>query len=324
MPVKNKKQLDIIPPQASESFQQYNSNQPAREPKEKRSPFFFLLVLFIIIILAAAMAYFFIPHKAEITVWPRTERVGFEVEQEIYGQLLREERVSPEKFYSFDKKETETRAEGIIRIHNDFHLDQILIPDTRFWCRGEEALEFKIKERVTIPAKAYLDVEAIASLPGKELNIGPCKTFSVPGLAGTPRYTAVYGESLEPMRGGDSFTEVLAVEKAELENIAREYVLEQIDQNQRIEEGSLGVSHSLSSSNLEEQKIVLLLQITASIYTVPDEERLKMAFRGTDSQRIKELIGDFPEVNELSLKLWPFWANRVPEDLTRIDIKLNI
>ena len=46
-----------------------------------------------------------------------------------------------------------------------------------------------------------MDVEVVAAEPGEDYNIDP-STFSVPGLAGSPRYTAIYGESFEPMKGG--------------------------------------------------------------------------------------------------------------------------
>jgi len=323
MPSKNKKPLDIIPPQPPDEAQREPSQEPARQPKQKKSPASFLLVICLLVLLVGVAAYFLIPRKAKLAVVPKIEEVSLNVTKEISGNFLPKEEASEEKYYSFGTEEVEKRAEGVIRVHNDYHLDQILVADTRFWCRGEESLEFKTKERVTIPAKAYLDVEVRASQPGEEFNIEPCSVFSVPGLVGTARYTAVYGESLSAMQGGEEFIGVLVVAKSQLQDLAREYVLG-LDLEQRIKEGSLQVSYSSPSADLEEEKVTLDLEITAEVYSAPDQENLKKAVRGLDAPQIEELIVDFPEIAEIRLSLWPFWVNRVPNDTKSIDISLNI
>jgi hypothetical protein len=321
---KNKKTLDIIPPQLSTSPKRNFGEESTEEIKQKKSPSSFLLIVCAVILLVGAAAYFFIPPKAEITIWPSIEEISFEVTREISGTLLREEEAFPQDFYLFGTEETETRAEGIIRVYNEFHLEQSLVVGTRFWCLGEEAVEFKTKEMVTISSGSHLDVEVIASLPGEELNIRPCKVFSVPGLAGSARYTAVYGESFAPMQGGESFTGVLVVKKSELENIAREYVLTQIPQERKIQKNSLAIDCSSYSADLGKKNIILDLKITVGIYTVIDQEAFKRAVRGVDFEQIKELMVDFPEIRKIDIEWWPFWVTRAPEDVTSIDIKLDV
>jgi len=324
MPSKNKKNIDIIPPSFSVVPQKNFVGKAAeRRTSQKKSSSFFLMI-FLTVLLVGVAAYFFVPQKAEIIIWPRIETVSFNLTSEISGRFIPDQELSPEKFYSFGTEEIESNAEGTIRIYNDFNLDQTLIAETRFWCRGEEELEFKIKERVNVPAGSHLDVKVVASSPGDKFNIPPCKVFSVPGLAGTPRYTAVYGESFSAMHGGETFTRALVVEKKELENISREYVLSQVSQDQRIKEGSLEVDCSSYSADLNERKISLNLKVTVRIYTTVDHDLFKKAVRRADSEEIKGIIADFPEIEKVQLRLWPFWAVRVPEDITSIDTKLNI
>lgn len=320
MPSKNKKNLDIIPPQFSVVPPGSFKKEPAEELSPRKSPVPFFVVICAVILLAGASAYFFIPQKVEIAILPKMEQVSFETTKEIVGRFIPEEEAAPGRFYLFGTREKETRAEGIIRVHNDFHLEQYLLPNTRFWCGGEEATEFTTKEEVTIPSGSYLDVEVVASSPGEELNIPPCKVFSVPGLSGSPRYTAVYGESLSPMEGGGSVEEALVVEKSQMEDLAREHILQQISQDRRIKDDSLEVNYSLSSADLEEKKIVLDLEMEASIYSLPDEESFKKAVRGAEFAEMGALIAAFPEVAEINLEWWPFWVSRVPEDTASIDI----
>ena len=320
---KKRKVIDIIPPQAAVAPQQ-NSGKDGGEADEviakKRSSAFSWIAACAAILLAGAAIYFFFPAKAELEVWPSAEEINFAVTKEIAGKFVRTEQAPPEKFYSFGAEEIETKAEGIIRIYNNFHLDQPLLAGTRFWCGGDEKLEFKTKEWMVVPTGKYLDAEVIASLPGEEFNIPFCKAFSVPGLAKTARYTAVYGESFSAMEGGESFTRVLVVEKTELENIAREYVLTQISPEQKIQENSLAIDYSSFSADPAREKITLNLEIAANVFTPVDKEVLKEVVRGADSQQLEQILVDFPEIYKVRLKLWPFWVNEVPDEAERIDL----
>ena len=323
---KNKKNLDLIPPQISDNFNQEISKIKASNMREKKSLFSTILIIGAVLLFIVAAAYFFIPQKAEITIQPNIEKISLEAIKEVPAKFVRSEQALPEKFYSFDKEEIEKRAEGTIRIYNEFHLEQPLVAHTRLWCGGKEEIEFKTKEMVTIPSGEYLDVNVVASLPGEEFNVLACKTFILPGLSGTARYTAVHGDSFSLILGGEIFTNVLVVEKSELENIAREYLISQIPSEKKMQEGSLRVGHSSYSVNLEEETVTLSLdlQISAGVYTAINQESFKKAVSGIDSERARRLIVDFPEIDEIHIKLWPFWVTRVPEDPTAIDIELDV
>lgn len=231
--MQSKKSFDIIPPQKAKIdlpfFIPKLGEKPTKiGPKKKKKIFPFLVSSGII--LAAFLSYFFIPPKAEIEIWPKMEEVSFQtqvvvwssageidlVKNQIPGFFLQAEESVSGEFPSSGSGEKKAKAEGVIRVYNNYHLEQILVQNTRFWCfEGDELREFKTKEKVVVPSNSYLDVEVVASASGEQYNIPPC-TFSVPGLKGSPRYTAVYGESSSPMRGGEE-AEVHQVTEADLE-----------------------------------------------------------------------------------------------------------
>lgn len=181
----------------------------------------FFLVIFILFLGGFLLHFFF--QKAEITVWPETEVVSFtttlrvssDVEQPdflnkiIPGEILISEKVISQEFSSSGLFLKETQSEGIIRVYNAYSTyPQVLIANTRFV--SAEGRLFRSLERVTVPGGKYeggklqsgfLDIRVRAAEAGPEYNIKP-STFSIPGFAGTARYTAFYGKSFEPMKGG--------------------------------------------------------------------------------------------------------------------------
>lgn len=184
------------------------------------------------IIIFGVVSYLFVEPKAEIEIWPEMESVVFETQAEIAGKELLSEETASREFLSSGTKEEEKKAEGVITVYNNYHLDQILVQNTRFWCfEGDELREFKTKEKVVIPPGGHLDVEVAALTPGAEYNISPC-TFSVPGLKGSPRYTAVYGESSFPMTGG-SIAEVPQVIAKDLERAREELTGEAFEKSKK-------------------------------------------------------------------------------------------
>jgi len=177
----------------------------------------------LVLIIAGIVAYFTLP-RAEIEIWPETEIKTFEtkltVDKEIEninflanlipGVIFEEEKTFSQEFPSSGKKLIEKKAEGVIRVFNDSRQEQILVAQTRFQPPLEKfrpSLEigenpwFRTTKKIVIPARGYKDVKVVADAPGEKYNIEP-STFSVPGLAGSPQYTFVYGKSFESMKNG--------------------------------------------------------------------------------------------------------------------------
>lgn len=171
-----------------------------------------------------AVGYFLMKPEVEIEIWPVTDQVQFETqaiidssitqlllneENFLPGQLIEKEQTFSQEFSSTGQKSKSTKAQGTIRVYNAYStLTQPLIAQTRFVSDGGKL--FRTPKRIVVPGGHYeggelipgeIDIIVEAGEPGEEYNIGP-STFSVPGLAGTARYTKIYAKSFKPMTGG--------------------------------------------------------------------------------------------------------------------------
>jgi len=237
-----KKIFDISPPKKLEK-KTVKRFVPEKKPEFKFSPPKSrrlgkkLILIPLVLIIAGIVAYLSFS-RAEIEIWPETEIKSFEIKLTvdksienidflanlIPGVVFEELGTFPQEFPSSGKKSVEKKAEGVMRVFNEYHNDQILVAQTRFQPPSEKfrpSLEkgenpwFKTIERVVIPAKSHIDVKVVADAPGEKYNIEP-STFSIPGLVGTSQYTFVYGKSSEAMSQG-SKKEVSEVTQKDLE-----------------------------------------------------------------------------------------------------------
>ena len=180
------------------------------------------LFLFFILIFLGILSYSFF-QRAGIFIWPETESANWKTQftvsagiekidplhRAIPGEILSFEKIISQEFPASGKGIKEAKAEGTIRVYNAYSASsQALIANTRFV--SAEGRLFRSVERVVIPGRkqvggklepGFLDITVVAAEAGPEYNIGP-STFSIPGFAGTPKFTAFYGKSFESMKGG--------------------------------------------------------------------------------------------------------------------------
>jgi len=354
--------------------------------------------------------------RAEIEIWPETEVLTFKtklnVDQKaenvdflnkvIPGKVFEAEKTVLEEFPSSGKSKKEEKAKGTIRIYNAYSTSpQVLIATTRFV--SADGKLFRTPIQVTIAGGHYekgklvpgfTDIEVVADQPGPEYNIGP-STFSIPGFAGTPRYTAFYGKSFDPMTGGireetpiitqedldrakkileekaleesktalknkipaefdfleeaskaeitETFSlarpgaelekfsyqvkaksRALVFKSSDIENFANEFILSQIPQQKRIYRESLKVNYSLQATDFELGKITLSLSSETKIYSPLDEVSLKKVLRGKSLAETQIFLENQPQITKAMVKFWPFWIKKVPENIEKIKIKLNL
>jgi len=431
-----KKIFDILPPKEFEKkkveeFPLEKEYRPRfKKPefkisKKLSSSFFIPLVL----ILIGIFCYFTLS-KAEIEIWPESEVLTFETKltidktaenvdfsnKVIPGKIFEAEKTITEEFSSSGIVLKEKKAEGIIRVYNDYSTSpQVLLATTRFV--SADGKLFRTPTKITIPGghyengkfvSGYLDAQVKADQPGPEYNIGP-STFSIPGFAGTARYTKFYGKSFQAMTGGfreevpqvtqedldqakrileekalkdckaalkekispefillddildskiiETFS--LARPKEELEkfsfqvkasstalvfktedaeNFARDFILSQIPEDYnppatqyetlpphpKLYQESLKITYSLENVNLELAKAILSLQMEAKIYSDIDTENLKKGLSRKSLTEAKLFLEDQPQITQVLVKFWPFWVKKVPEDIEKIKIKLNL
>ena len=279
-------------------------------------------------------AFFLIPGKAEIEIWPQSEdlkqniilavqsgapKIDFTAEL-IPGDKIKMEKEFSREFFSSGKKIAEKKAEGIIRVYNNSASPQILIANTRFQAplekfepalRGQEKPWFRTQERITVPAKGYKDVRVTADSPGGKYNINS-SNFSIPGLAGTAQYTLVYGESSARFQGGSQketaqvLSADLAKAKSELEKEAQDKSLEELLVAKSLQgavllEDTLDVkiteSYSLAKAGDELEKFSYFVKIKVEALVFEKEDLEKFAL-----EYLFVSIGETKEIYKESLK----------------------
>lgn len=415
-----KKVIDIFVPQKEASKKIGPKEGKSGEIKTKRelkSKKFWPLWLIAIFLIGGGLFLHISLSKAKVEIWPETELVSFNTKvtveekrdgidflnQVIPGISITETQTFSQDFSATGKKLIEKKAEGIVRIYNETQTDQVLIAQTRLQPPLEKfplPLEenenpwFRTLERVVIPANGYTDVEVVADAPGEKYNIGP-STFSIPGLAGTARYTFIYGESFKPMQGGaktevsevtdddiknaenamknkafeeipnflrkkadidfivldeaieiniiDATTSIktgsevekfpfqvkaeaktLSFKKEDMDNFTQWFIKNQVPVDKEFDENSLDISYSLETINFDTGKLILSLNIKGKIFSSINEISFKKALSEKSLDEAQMFLQNQPGIKKSKIEFFPFWLKKIPEDLEKIEVKLNL
>ena len=195
------------------------------------------LIIVLVVFIGGGLLSYLTLSKAEIGLWPKTElltvNTKLTVDEEatspnisvavIPGEIFEREKTVSSVFTTSGEISKAEKAEGTVRVYNAYSASaQVLVATTRFV--SADGKLFRMPVRATIPGGHYeggrlipgeIDIKVVADEPGSEYNIGP-STFSIPGFAGTDRYTKFYAKSFQPMEGG-YIEKVPKVQKADLE-----------------------------------------------------------------------------------------------------------
>ncbi len=344
--------------------------------------------------------------KAEIEISPKMRVVSLEQDIDtnievltsdfpkniVKGDLLTKEKGMSQNFKASGISQEQGKASGKIKIVNDYHLNQVLVEKTRFVSTDSKL--FYLKDRAVIQAKSFLEVEVVAAEHGPDYNIEPT-TFSVPGLLGSPRYTFVYAESSEQMKGGfvgessqledadivkaeqvlenkisqilkqeleeqagssyffpenafeyevlekscsaqvgeqvDSFdfylkmsAKALMVKKSELERFADYLISTNIDENENIKDNSLVLVSSIDRVDLESQTLSIKLSMSADVFKNIDILDIRKALTDKTIEESRSFLNSCNDIQEAKIKIFPFWRQRIPDDIKDIKLFLNL
>lgn len=421
----SQKFFDIIPPKKYQKevlakkpklpyqgkSQQTSEIAPSGRFPVKKS---FLFILLLVFLGGISLHFFF--QKTAIVIWPVTQEIVFEtsfkVSSEIDlldiasktlpGKILSSEKVVFQQFQSSGKGLEEAKSGGVIRVYNAYSAyPQTLIVRTRFI--SAEGRLFRSIEKVTIPGGKYekgklqpgfLDIEVVAAEAGEEYNIGP-STFSIPGFAGTARYTAFYGKSFEQMKGGlkgevpqitqqdldaaikvlkeriateaenmfkntiseefilideafqkkerslifsakagetrESFSveirilfSALVFKKQDLEEIIKEFIISEIPQDMALKSDTLKINYEPLSVDIEQGRMTLNSDFSATIYSKININLLKKEIAGKSLRESRMVLDGTPNIIRVEVQLFPLWLTRIPKDLQKIYIELNL
>lgn len=178
-----------------------------------------IVVSFILIGIVGVLHVFF--STSEVSVWPKTKPITadfvltalgaqepLEVEKfQIPATVISVKKDVSREFLSTGMSTDAKKANGKIRVYNSYSTaPQSLIVNTRFLSDGGKL--FRSTAKVVIPGMkgndpGYADIGVVAAEAGESYNIGSA-SFSLPGLSGSPLYTAIYAKSTNEMTGGSS------------------------------------------------------------------------------------------------------------------------
>ena len=243
-----KKVFDIIPPRlvgkktvksakATEhvvlkSVAQKKHHKEKKERGEKSFRFGGLVVSGAGLLILVCIYLYFKLASLLVVVWPMTEDLNIkeaitatatqaEVNlgtKTIPAQLITEERELLQEFDATGAGQNEGKATGTIRVYNKYSPATVITLKTGTHFLSDSGKYFKSATKIVIPAAQIkgskitpgsVDVKVEAIESGEAYNIASSK-FSVPKLAGTNLYYAIYAESNEKMSGGyESETKVV-------------------------------------------------------------------------------------------------------------------
>jgi hypothetical protein len=230
-----RKVSDIYFPSSESSYYRKEEREKKKKKLDFHSPFKpknLILIIFLFFLLGLNFYAFnpkiiinLTPFQAEflieetVSIDPNTKTINVD-ELVLPAKSLETELIESGLYSSSGEKLIEGKARGIIRVYNNYSTQpQILVAKTRFL--SPEGKLFRTTKRIVVPGAKYengklvpnyTEVEVVAAEPGEEYNIGPT-TFSIPGFAGTPKYTGFYGKSLNPMTGGFKKTVKIVTEE---------------------------------------------------------------------------------------------------------------
>lgn len=195
----------------------------AREPRpsrwgERRG--LWLIAGLSVVLLYFTFGFFF--SGARVIVTPRQQSVALDARfvavkdaapTELSFQVMTIQKEESVSLPSTGEAHVEEKASGTITVYNNYTTaPQKLIKNTRF--ETPEGLIYRTKEDIAVPGRrsvngktlpGSLDVLVFADVPGEKYNIGPT-TFTIPGLKGDPRFSAITGKSKAAMAGGRAGT----------------------------------------------------------------------------------------------------------------------
>ena len=285
-------------------------------------PKFFTIFVALAFVAAIAVGCIVLP-TTEITVFPKREKVNFDllvigskslshIDEELNKIPLKEISIKKTKsgeFSATDEKELNKKATGIITIYNEYSSDaQPLVVRTRF--ESPDGRIFRIVEAVTVPGAkiedgkiipSALEVRVAADKSGADYNIGPTN-FTIPGFKGSSKFAGFYGKSENSMEGGIigkakvvSAEDIKNAEKQlveELKNAVKITLQEQIPSDLKIIEESLREETSIVSSTAEEgdqsEKFTLEMEANIFVYLFNEEELRRLV----DFNLISMISGD--------------------------------
>ena len=91
-----------------------------------------------------------------------------------------------------------------------------------------------------------------------------------------------------------------------------------------VQEESFKIDYISKSTDWEEGKIALDLDVSTNIYPEINESFVKKLVSGKSKQEVLTVLSNQPQVEKVNINLWPFWVNSIPKKEENIEIELKL
>jgi hypothetical protein len=117
----------------------------------------------------------------------------------------------------------------------------------------------------------------------------------------------------------------LAFKKADLEQFAKKYLVEQMSQSQTILDNSFKLDYTASKVDISGGKETLNLNFSAGAYQSIDVNSLSLSVLGQNAEQIKNTIDSLmgSGVSKVQVNFWPFWVNSAPKSQGAVHVQLK-
>jgi hypothetical protein len=112
----------------------------------------------------------------------------------------------------------------------------------------------------------------------------------------------------------------IAFSKNDISNFTKEYVLSQVPKDKEISLENLKFDYKTELANFDLGKITLSLDLSTKIYSTIDPLYLKKGLAGKEIKEAKNFLLNRPEFSKVQIKIFPFWINKIPDNINQVEI----
>lgn len=116
----------------------------------------------------------------------------------------------------------------------------------------------------------------------------------------------------------------LAFSESNFQEIVAQLISENVEGDTLIKQDTLQTVISVQEIDFETGKMFLALEASAEIFMNIDVNLLRDALRGKSLKESRALLEAHPEIEKTKVRLFPFWVQSIPENLKRVQVKLNL
>ena len=109
----------------------------------------------------------------------------------------------------------------------------------------------------------------------------------------------------------------------DMKRFTLDFLDNQIPENKLIVPESLKIDYSLENIDINKGEMALSLSLAAETYLAIDKVAIEKKLVGRSLSSVRDALEGWSGINMVDVHFWPFWVNRVPENLERVKIELK-